>query len=277
MFRSSFLTVFCLSVLFIGNVAVGDQFNVLVVLGDQSAQAEAAVVETFEQVEGNTFTYDEVNIATGGTRPIAGGVIPADEVADGNLNWFEYQIIWFAWNGPGHDGDYFMEGTEEDLLKFVEGGGVIYISAFDDNYRDPEGRQIGGWMPVDDFPCGVDNTGDADAEITPEGESTTLFKTPNKLDDGYLSSLILDDNLAPQADEYVTLATRTDNNQPAIVMLPYGEGAYVHCCIDARSTFPAATDLVENMLHYLATLTVPEAVEPSDKLETVWGSIKTGY
>jgi hypothetical protein len=217
----------------------------------------------------------EINIATGGTRPIAGGVIPAEEAEHGDLNWSDFQIIWFAWNGPGHDGDYFMDGIEEELLGFVGNGGVIYMSAFDDNYRDPSGNQIGSWMPIDEFPCGVDNTGDSDAEVTPEGEKTILFSTPNELDDNYLSSLTLDDNLSPQVDEYVVLAVRTDNNQPAIAMLPFGAGAYVEACIDARSTFPVATDLVENMLNYLASLTAPEAVGSANRLQSVWGGIKS--
>ncbi|MBD3182126.1 hypothetical protein GF312_07535 [Candidatus Poribacteria bacterium] len=266
-----YLLISVFIILIVSGLAFSEDFNVLVILGDQSAQAEAAVVESFDTVEGNNFNFTELNIATGGTRPIAGGVIPAEE----EINWSEYQMIWFAWNGPGHDGDYFMEGTEEDLVSFVENGGVIYFSAFDDNYRDPEGNQIGGWLPIDEFPCGVDNTGDANAEITPEGEATVLFSVPNKIDDADLSALVLDDNLAPAADEYVVLATRTDNNQPAAVMLPYGKGAYVHVCIDARSTFPAATDLVENLLNYMANLTVPMAVEPNMKLYTIWGNIKS--
>lgn len=273
----SLLTILCLSILFAVSSSMAAEFNVLIVIADSSALAESSVVQSFPQIEGNTFKFTEINIATGGTRPIAGGLTPADEVADGNLNWFDYQIIWFAWNGPGHDSDYFMEGTEEDLLKFVEDGGVIYMSAFDDNYRDANGNQIGGWMPIDQFPCGVDNTGDADVEITPAGDSTPLFKVPNDLDDNYLSTITLDDNLAPGSDEYVTLATRTDNNKPAIAMLPYGKGAYANCCIDARSTFPAATQLMENMLNYLAGLTVAQAVEPGGKLHSVWGKLKRLY
>lgn len=266
----------CLSVLLIGNIAVADHFKVLVVVSDSSSTSEAAAVQSFAQVAGHTFEYTEINFATGGTRPIAGGLIPADEVEDGNLDWFEYQIIWFTWNGPGHDGDYFMAETEEDLLKFVEDGGVIYMSAFDDNYTDPSGNQIGGWMPIDEFPCFVDNTADSEVEITPEGEATTLFSVPNELDEGDLGALTLDDNLAPASEAYISLANRTDNDKPAIVMLPYGKGAYVECCIDARSSFPAATPLVENMLFYIANLTVPEAVEPVGKLQTLWGKMKMG-
>lgn len=275
--RLLFITILCISILFAVSISMAGEFNVLIVVADSSALAESSVVQSFPQIEGNTFKFTEINIATGGTRPIAGGVIPVEAVEDGELNWFDYQIIWFAWNGPGHDGDYFMEGTEEDLLKFVQDGGVIYMSAFDDNYRDAGGNQIGIWMPIDQFPCGVDNTGDADVEITPEGDSTPLFKVPNDLDDNYLSTITLDDNLAPGSDEYVTLAARADNNKPAIAMLPYGKGAYVGCCIDARSTFPAATQLMENMLNYLASLMVPQAVEPGGKLHNVWGELKRLY
>jgi len=277
MYKPVILLSLLLSILFICGIAEADHFKVLIVISDSSATAEATALEAFTAVGGHTFEYEQLNIATGGTRPIAGGVIPAEEVDDGNLNWFDYQILWFAWNAPGHDGDYFLAGTEEDLLTFVENGGVIYVSAFDDNFSDQNGKQIGGWMPIEDFPCLVDNTADSATQITEEGKATTLFSIPNELNESDLDALVLDDNFAPASNEYVALANRTDNGKPAIMMLPYGKGAYVGLCIDARSTFPAANPVLENMLYYIANLTVPEAVEPVGKLQGLWGGIKSSY
>jgi hypothetical protein len=151
------------------------------------------------------------------------------------------------------------------------------MSAFDDNFRDKNSKQIGGWMPIDEFPCGINDSGDSDVKITPEGEKSILFKEPKQLDEKALNALTLDDNIAPAAKEYISLANRVDNQKPAIFLLQYGKGAYVGCCMDARSTFPAATPLVENMLNFMASLTVLKAVEPEGKVQTLWGNIKSLY
>lgn len=264
-------------ILLLPALAMSADYKVLIFVADSSAVIEATILKSFEKIGEHSFKFTEVNIATGGTRPIAGGVKPVDEVKKGKLKFSEYDIIWFAWNGPGHDGDYFMDGVEEDLLKFVENGGIIYMSAFDDNYKDKKGNQIGTWMPIDKYPCLVMNTGDSDAEITPEGEKTSLFTKPNKITNKELNALVLDDNLDPQSNEYITLALRTDNKKPAIVQLNYGKGAYIHCCIDARSTFPAATPLIENMLYYIAGLSKKLAVDSAGKIPSLWGRIKTVF
>ncbi len=108
-----------------------------------------------------------------------------------------------------------------------------------------------------------------------EEKKTSLFTKPNKITNKELNALTLDDNLDPQSDEYITLATRTDNKEPAIVQLNYGKGAYVHCCIDARSTFPAANSLIENMLNYVAGLGKKLAVDSAGKIPSLFGRIKT--
>ena len=87
----------------------------------------------------------------------------------------DYQIIWLIWNGPGHDESYFFEGVEGDFLNWVENGGFICMSAFDDNFTDADGNQIGGWMPIDQHPATVSNTGDSELTVTPEGEATGIF------------------------------------------------------------------------------------------------------
>jgi hypothetical protein len=76
-------------------------------------------------------------------------------------------------------------------------------------------------------------------------------------------------------DPYIILSTRLDNNEPAAFQLPYGKGAYAGVCIDARSTFPAATPLLENALYYFAGLSLGRAVEPMSKLAATWGQMKS--
>lgn len=249
-------------------------FRVLILNGATDGKnSEAARLKTFTEVEGNTFTFDEIDINwQGNTHPIPNSIVIGEAVENGEVDFMQYDIIWFTWNGPGHDGDYFMEGAEEAMVEFVREGGGVWISAFDDNYRDQNGKQIDNWMPLDEFPATISNTGDSPAEVTPEGEASGLFDTPNEVD---LNALTLDDNYASLGDEYIILALRTDNSQPAAFRLPYGEGSYVGVCIDARSTFPAAGPLLENGLAYFARLKVGMAVQPAGKLAATWGKIKS--
>jgi len=269
-----FISCLCLSILLVGTIAMAD-YNVLVVLADSSGQTEATVVESFTQIGGNTFTFEELNIATGGTRPMPGAVVIEDEVAAGldiagYLSAFD--IIWFTWNAPGHDGDYFLGAAETAMLEFVERGGMLYMSAFDDNFTDANGNQIGGWMPIDQHPASVSNTGDSELTLTAEGEASGIF-------DGVdLSGLTLDDNFNTTDTGYTVLATRDDNSEIAAFQLDYGLGAYFGVCVDARSTFPAAEPMVENLLAYMAELRGSlTSVEPVGKIPTAWGDVKSKY
>ncbi len=249
-------------------------YKVLILNGAaDGANSEAPNLVSFEQVQGHTFTYEQVGINwQGTTHPVPDSVVLGEELEGGNIDLSQYDIIWLTWNGPGHDSDYFMEGAEDYILQFVEDGGLVWVSAFDDNYSDPDGRQIGGWMPIDEFPASISNTGDSAMELTPEGEASGLFTVPNEVD---LDALTLDDNYAGLSDPYIILANRTDNNEPAAFRLPYGAGSYVGVCIDARSTFPAAIDLLENALLYFAGLSAGQAVEPESKLAATWGEIRS--
>jgi len=267
-----FIIGLCLSILLVGMNATATELDVLILVADSSAQIEADAVMSYGKIGADTFNYTQVNIATGGTRPIDGSVILADEVNAGNLDFSDYNIIWLPWNGPGHDGDYFMEGVEDNILSFVEQGGVVYMAAFDDNFTDANGSQIGGWMPIDKYPATVSNTADSELTLTAEGEATGIF-------DGVdLSGLVLDDNFANTDPAYIILAVRDDNGEPAAIQLNYGAGAYLGVCTDARSTFPAAEPMVGNILAYAASIvSAVTPVEPVDKLPATWGDMKSEY
>lgn len=251
-------------------------FRVLILNGAaDGANAEAPVLETLTEISGNNFSFEQIGINwQGGSHPVPDSIVLGDAIADGDVDFMQYDIIWFTWNGPGHDGDYFMEGAEEAMLDFVMAGGGVWVSAFDDNYTDAMGRQIGGWMPLDDHPASVLNTADSDVDLTPEGEASGLFSEPNNVN---MNAMVLDDNYGNLGDGYIVLAERADNGEPAALRLPYGAGSYVAVCIDARSTFPAAEELLENGLDYFARLGVGInlAVKPTDKLAATWGKVKS--
>lgn len=238
--------------------AFAGNFKVLLLVGDARSK-EMGVLEATTSVGGHTFSYEQVLIEGG--------------KFDGNMRGA--QIVWMPWNAPGHDGLYFMDGSETAFKDWVKAGGAVWISGFDDNYKDAAGKQVGGWMPIDESPVTVLNTADSDIALTPDGEKSSLFTTPNKVD---LNALTLDDNFADLDSKWVVLGKRADNNQPAICYLPYGKGVYLEACIDTRddARTAAAKPLMENALVFLAAmLGTPTAVEPSGKLATSWGVVKS--
>lgn len=267
----SILGLAALVLIGMSTLSFADHFEVLLILADSSATSETAIVNEKTELLEHTFAFTQINIGPGSNRPPADAEDIGDLIGD-SIILSNFQIVYFSWNGPGHDGSYFMEDVEDDFLDWVEGGGIVYMSAMDDNFPSSPGT----WMPLDDFPVIVNNTGDAPVDkITEAGTASTIFSKPNELDDGDIDSWTLDDNFAPgNPDDWEIYATRSDNNQPIVCYLPYGDGGYLECCIDARSTFPAAETFVENALYFMAERSIPEAVEPADKLSTMWGDLK---
>jgi hypothetical protein len=270
--RKSLLSLMFICTFVFVSMTWGASFNVLILnAATDGANNEAGFLETATSVGGNSFAYTSVGINfPGNTHPVEGSVELGAEIAAGNINLSDYQIVWMTWNGPGHDEDYFLESAEGALLDYVINGGVIVMTAFDDNFADANGNQIGGWMPIDDHPASISNTGDSEITVTAEGEATGIF-------DGVdLSGLVLDDNFNTTDPGYVILATRDDNGEVAAFQLDYGDGSYLGVCIDARTTFPAAEQLILNMLAYLAG-EVATSVEPTGKMPATWGDMKSMY
>jgi hypothetical protein len=237
------------------SVSSAANFKVLILAGD-ARHKESPILTALTKVGPHAYSYEEVLIEGAGF--------------DKNLRGAN--IIWFPWNAPGHDGKYFLAGAEDTILKFVEGGGGVWISAFDDNYKDASGQQVGGWIPG---PIKVQNTGDSEVEITAEGDKSGLFSTPNKVD---MNAPTLDDNFADVGAKWVLLAKRKDNQGVAAAYLPHGKGVYLEACIDTRddARAAAAKPLIENALLWLGNwLAAPTAVEPGGKLAATWAAMKT--
>ena len=261
--------------LLVGGLASAE-YKVLIILGDNYAEAEAEYIQTLTQIGEFTFSYDVLKI-----NPDPGNRGWEDATDLSQLSEAEIKdtlaqtdILYFTWNGPGHDQGYFMKGAENAVREWVKNGGVVWVDAFDNNFTDDQGNQIGLWWPVDEHPASVVDTGDSDVNITPEGEASGLFSKPNTVD---VNALTLDDNFADLDPAYVVLAERADGAGAAAIKLPYGAGYYVGMCIDTRDAarLEAAKPLIENALYYCATLkAAAAAVRPEDKLATTWGAVK---
>ncbi|MAF12912.1 hypothetical protein CMK11_20875 [Candidatus Poribacteria bacterium] len=181
-----------------------------------------------------TFTYETVDIN------------PSN--FDGDMR--DADILWMAGASSGVFNDYFMTAGEQTVLDFVAGGGVCWVSMTDDTPLDGDGDQVGGWMPIDDHPITVINEGDVDATPTAAGIASGLFSTPNTVD---LDDLFLDDFWVNLDASWTILATRDDSGEAAVEYLPWGDGVYLHVCMNSWSAaaISAALPLMENGLTFL--------------------------
>ncbi|MBM3213792.1 hypothetical protein FJZ36_02605 [Candidatus Poribacteria bacterium] len=242
----------------VGSTAWAANFKVLILIGDARSK-EMDALEAIKSAGAHNFTYERV-VIEGGTF-------------DGNMRGA--QIIWMPWNAPGHDGLYFMAGSEAKVRDWVKAGGGIWISAFDDNFKDAAGKQVGGWMPIDEHPVTVQNTADSDVEITADGAKSGLFSKPNAAD---MNAMVLDDNFAGVDKSWVVLAKRKDNGEVAAAYLPYGKGVYVTACIDTRDdgrTEPAKPLLGNGLFFIASMLSAVTPVEPEGRLAATWAGFKS--
>ncbi len=240
----------------------------LILVGDTYVEPEAELVKTIIASAGYESDIVKIN-SNPGNRGWADAIDPA------TIDFTKYALIYFTWNGPGHDSAYFMKGTEQAIRKWVENGGIVWMDAFDDNFKDDNGNQVGLWFPIDKYPAKVLNTADSSIEVTEAGKKTGIFTTPNNVD---LEALVLDDNFAEQSPEYVVLANRTDGNGIAAFQIQYGKGYYIGMCIDTRDAarLTASTPMIQNALTYILNLVTLSAspVNPQKSLSATWGEIK---
>lgn len=263
---SVFSLMFALLVLLCSQVANAQR--ALIIVGDTYAEPEAELVKATIASVGYESDIVKVN-----PNPNNRGW--ADAIDPATINFTKYVLIYFTWNAPGHDGAYFMKGTEQAIRKLIENGGVVWMDAFDDNFKDENGNQVGLWFPIDKYPAKILNTADSSIEVTDEGKKTGIFTFPNNVD---LEALILDDNFAEQSPEYVVLAKRTDGNGMAAFQLQYGKGYYLGMCIDTRDAarLASATPMIQNALVYITKLLALSAspVNSQKSLSITWGEVK---
>ncbi|HGJ64401.1 TPA: hypothetical protein ENS27_03300 [bacterium] len=174
-------------------------FNVLVVVGD-TRTVEPAILAGFKDIDGNRFNFNTVVI-----NPNPGNYgNPDGAISLNTLDLSEYDIIWFTWNAPGHDKQYFLETSEAVIRDFVTAGGTVWASAMDDNVNE-NGTWRGNWLPVETHPIKVVGSEDANVTITQAGIASGLFSYPNKVDPNVL---ITDDHWVTDDPIYRVLATR---------------------------------------------------------------------
>lgn len=179
-------------------------------------------------------------------------------------NLKKYDMVLFGTHAIGGWSTYHLEGVEEDLIKYVEGGGFILTQTNDDKFYK------GDMFPVE---LKMRESGDHDYEVTPEGEKLGIFDKPNKV-----GNLIEDDSYFDVEKPWVVLAKSKGTNTPHTLLLNHGIGEYVVTSTRADGNVGEAetnVPLVENVVNYFVKrIKEVRSVEPANKLATYWGAIK---
>ncbi len=204
---------------------------------------------------------DSVKTASGETIQYE---LTTDAQADLTLaNLGSYDMLLFGTHGIGGWGVYHLEGVEQDLIDYVAGGGFILVQTSDDAFYQ------GGMFPEE---LAMRESGDHDFEVTPDGEATGIFDTPNAIDD-----VVEDDSYLDVEDPWVVLATSADTGGPHTLLLSHGDGEYVVTSSRGEAEDQAAPNVpfVENIITYIVTrIRETRPVSPQGNLVMTWGAVR---
>jgi hypothetical protein len=220
--------------------------RVLVVVGDNRTNEHVILAES-TVLSGNNFAYDVVSV---NPNPDNFGDPKAIKLSSIDLTL--YDIIWFTWNAPGHDREYFIADADILIKNFVARGGVVWASAMDDNILEGRGWR-GTWMPTEVNPIRVVKSKDTGILITAFGNTSGLFSTPNRIN---VDSIATDHHWVTADKAYQRLAIRRDNNDAVGILLRWGAGYYISFAVDTKDAgrSEAARPLIQNALNYVANL-----------------------
>lgn len=220
--------------------------NVLVVVSD-SRTTEHEILKEFEVLEGNNFAFTVVFINSN-----TDNYGNQDAIKLGSIDLSLYDILWFTWNGPGHDREYFVADADVLIRNFVSRGGVVWASSMDDNIIEGRGWR-GTWMPVDSVPIRLVKSSDTGILITAFGNTSGLFSQPNRIN---IDTLVTSDRWLTADKAYQQFAVRKDSGEPVGIQLRWGNGYYISFALDTRdqARAQAARPLIQNALNYMSKL-----------------------
>ena len=191
--------------------------------------------------------------------------LTTDAQADLTLaNLRSYDMLLFGTHGIGGWGAYHLEGIEQDLIGYVAGGGFILVQTSDDAFYQ------GGMFPEE---LAMREADDHDFEVTPDGEATGIFDTPNAIDD-----VIEDDSYLDVEDPWIVLATSADTGGPHTLLLRHGDGEYIVTSSRGEAEDQAAPNVpfVENVITYLVKrIRETRPVSPRGSLVVTWGALRS--
>ena len=238
-------------------------------LGTSAASAEIKVlVYEFEQSGDWNFTLLAEKVTEAGGENIKYELTNDAQEGLKLENTSKYDMVLFGTHGIGGWSTYHMEGVEEDLIKYVEGGGFILVQTSDDNFYK------GDMFPVE---LRMRESDDHEFEVTPEGEKLGIFDRPNKI-----TNVIEDDSYENVEEPWVVLATSKAAGTPHTLLLRHGEGEYIVTSTraDQQGEAQATTNLpfIENVVNYFVECVRQRlAVALAGKLTSTWGMIKLTF
>jgi hypothetical protein len=175
-------------------------------------------------------------------------------------NTKNYDMVLFGTHAIGGWSTYHLEGVEEDLIEYVEGGGFILVQTSDDTFYK------GDMFPAE---LRMRESGDHEFEVTTEGEKLGIFEKPNKISD-----VIEDDSYDEVEEPWVVLAISKDSGTPHTLLLNHGAGTYIVTSTRADGGEAQAITnlpLIENIVNYFVAA---RAVTPNEKSAISWGEVK---
>ena len=224
-----------------------------------SAEIKALVYE-YEQSGKWNFELFEEKVTKAGGQDMK-YELTTDAQKDLKLdNTKKYDMVLFGTHGIGGWSTYHLEGVEEDLIKYVEGGGFILVQTSDDTFYK------GNMFPVE---LRMRESGDHEFEVTEEGKNLGIFAKPNKI-----TNVIEDDSYDKVEEPWVVLAISKDSETPHTLLLNHGEGEYIVTSSRTdqnRDQAVTNTPFLENVINHFVEA---RAVTPGGKLTTSWGAIK---
>jgi|GEM_PF-2512951 len=235
-------------------------------LGAAASSAEIKVlVYEFAQSGNWNFTLLEEKVTKAGGEDVKYELTNDAQEGLKLENTAKYNMVLFGTHAIGGWSTYHLEGVEEDLIKYVEGGGFILVQTSDDNFYK------GDMFPVE---LRMRESSDHEFEVTPEGTKLGIFDKPNEIAD-----VIEDDSYQEVEEPWVVLATSKDAGTPHTLLLSHGEGEYIVTCTraDEAGEAQATTNLpfIENIVNYFVERIKEQlAVAPAGKLATSWGAVK---
>jgi len=182
-------------------------------------------------------------------------------------NLAEYDIVHLGFSAINRDGIYHIKDSEENIKKYVEGGGIVSTTSQDDN-----GFQS-GWLP---YP--IKSCENGDHLFEPTKEAGELFIKPNKID--VSANAQLDDNWCEIDKNFVVLAYQQGAKDKAdFLLLEYGKGFYLLTTLDTRSqgNVDINKPMLENIMQFLIDQRKQRmAIIPAGKLAYTWAQLKVG-
>jgi len=231
----------------------------LLVAATASADITALVYE-YEQSGKWNFELWEQNVTKAGGQNMKYELTTNAQKGLKLDNTRNYDMVLFGTHGIGGWSTYHLEGVEEDLIKYVEGGGFILVQTSDDTFYK------GTMFPVE---LRMRESSDHEFEVTPEGKKLGIFEKPNKI-----SNVIEDDSYDKVEKPWVVLAISKDSGTPHTLLLNHGKGTYIVTSTRTDQNKDQAvtnTPFLENIINYFVQA---RAVTPAGKLAISWGAIK---